>query len=167
MEEEWRAVVGWEGSYEVSNLGSVRTVTREVIRSDGVVQTRKARTLKPTVMNSGHLRVGFSESAKTWAYLVHRLVCEAFHGPAPEGKPLALHWDDNPGNNKATNIYWGDYVDNRRDLYRNRPPRNANKEKTYCSRSHEFTEDNTYWYEGRRQCRECRKYHDLKRGQNE
>jgi hypothetical protein len=39
-------------------------------------------------------------------YKIHRLVCEAFHGPAPEGKPYALHIDENPLNNRADNLKW-------------------------------------------------------------
>jgi hypothetical protein len=45
-------------------------------------------------------------------YKIHRLVCEAFNGPAPEAKPYALHIDENPINNRADNLKWGDQKEN-------------------------------------------------------
>ena len=43
---------------------------------------------------------------------VAQLVCEAFHGPAPEGKPYVLHRDENPRNNRPDNLYWGTQKEN-------------------------------------------------------
>ena len=162
-QEEWRPVVGYEDAYEVSSWGRVRSITRTVTRSDGVSQVRKSRYLKISVMKSGHLRVGISDQATTRGRLIHRLVAEAFLGPPPEGKPLALHWDDNPANNQPSNLRWGTYADNRRDLMRNRPPRNANSEKKFCKRGHPFDEENTYYWLERRQCKKCRSVHELNR----
>lgn len=45
-------------------------------------------------------------------YKVHRLVCEAFHGPAPEGKPYVLHRDEDCANNKPRNLKWGTQKEN-------------------------------------------------------
>jgi hypothetical protein len=49
---------------------------------------------------------------KAGAFLIHRLVCEAFHGPAPEGKPYALHRDEDGANNRPENLYWGTQKEN-------------------------------------------------------
>ena len=49
---------------------------------------------------------------------VHRIVCEAFHGPPPPGKNMACHKDGNAHNNSAANLYWGDAYDNARDRWR-------------------------------------------------
>lgn len=45
-------------------------------------------------------------------YKIHRLVCEAFHGPAPEGKPYVLHADEDATNNRLENISWGSQKEN-------------------------------------------------------
>lgn len=169
MEEEWRPVVGFEGVYEVSDFGNVRSLPRSVTRSDGLVLNFLGKNKKPTVMKSGHLRVGlqFNLSQKT-NQLVHRLVAEAFLGPQPEGKEFVLHWDDDPGNNHVENLRWGTKKDNRNDAVRNGKWRSHNSEKTHCVRGHEFTEENTYrsGTSPNRQCRECRKLHDRKRRGN-
>jgi hypothetical protein len=52
-------------------------------------------------------------------YQVHVLVCTAFNGDAPLGKPLVLHRDDNPHNNHYSNLYWGSQADNVADARRN------------------------------------------------
>lgn len=49
---------------------------------------------------------------------VHRLVCRAFHGPAPEGKPVVAHYDGDPLNNRADNLRWASYLDNFEDSIR-------------------------------------------------
>jgi len=43
---------------------------------------------------------------------IHRLVCEAFHGPAPEGMPVVIHKDENALNNRADNLKWGTQKEN-------------------------------------------------------
>lgn len=45
-------------------------------------------------------------------FKVHRLVCEAFNGAAPDDKPYCLHLDENSANNRADNVYWGDQKEN-------------------------------------------------------
>lgn len=157
---------GIRGCLRGSNFGQVRSLDRVVVRSDGLVLNLKGRIKKPTVMKSGHRRVGlqFDLDRKT-NLLVHRLVAEAFIGPQPEGKPFVLHWDDNPANNYVGNLRWGDRSANRYDSIRNGTARFYNSEKTQCIRQHEFTDENTYFdvTNGKRQCRTCRSMHDKKR----
>lgn len=62
-----------------------------------------------------HRRVKTSKGHR----FVHRLVCEAFHGPPPPGKPHALHRDDDTTNNTPGNLYWGTTQDNANDRKRN------------------------------------------------
>ena len=45
-------------------------------------------------------------------YKIHRLVCEAFHGPAPEGRPIVLHLDEDAMNNAPSNLRWGTQKEN-------------------------------------------------------
>lgn len=140
-EEEWRPVVGWEGLYEVSSHGRLRNL-------------KFARIVKGSPNATGHLVTRLWRDGKPTHAQIHRLVCEAFHGPAPEGKPLVLHWDDNPGNNTAMNLRWGDLSDNQRDSVRNGT--HVNTKKTHCLEGHPLSEENTYnLSSGRRECKTC------------
>lgn len=95
--EEWRPIVGYEGLYEVSNLGRVRSFKwgREEIR-------------KLHITKKGYLEVGLCKEGKQKMFKVHRLVAQAFI-PNPEGLPVINHRDENPKNNKVDNLEWCTY----------------------------------------------------------
>lgn len=152
MEEEWRPVVGFEGRYSVSDRGRVRSESRRVpVRRDkSVTRFAPGKVLKPVPDSHGHLRVYIE--GKTCA--VHRLVCEAFHGPAPEGKPNVLHTNDVPYDNRAENLRWGSQADNIQDIVRNGNHYWANR--TECIHGHPLTLDNVYINpRGGRDCKTC------------
>lgn len=88
--------------------------------------------------------------------IVQWFMALAFHGPAPEGKPLVLHRDDNPKNNTPENLYWGDLQDNQQDVLSN--GNNYGRNKTHCVHGHEYTSENTYRNPktGNRACQTCR-----------
>lgn len=102
--EVWTSVPGYEGRYEVSDLGGVRRVL-----PDG-----RYRILQPYVHNEvGHLRVTLYCAAgckKQW--WVHRLVLFAFEGEPPEDAPLACHKNSDPADNALVNLYWGNESQN-------------------------------------------------------
>jgi hypothetical protein len=85
---------------------------------------------------------------------VHRLVLLAFVGPCPDGLE-GLHWDDDPANNRLSNLRWGTPGDNQRDCIRNGNHWKVNI--THCPRGHEYTDENTYVApgSGHRFCRAC------------
>lgn len=120
MSERWEPIIGYEGLYEVSDMGRVRSLDR--VSTNG--SQRAGRALTPT--GAEHLHVTLSLGGKKVQPLVHRLVLESFVGPCPAGK-IGLHWDDNPKNNKLSNLRWGTYASNMSDSYRNgiRPPAGA------------------------------------------
>ena len=132
---EWRPVPRHEGWYEVSENGYVRRVK-------AAKGTFSGRILKQHLETTGaktvRLRIPGEDASRSW--LVHRLVCEAFHGPAPEGKPNVLHWDDDRANNKASNLRWGNQSENLRDSVRNGS--NYWTSRTHCDRGHPFSGDN-------------------------
>ncbi len=67
-------------------------------------------------------------------YLVHRLICEAFHGRAPEDKPFALHRNGDSKNNRQDNLYWGSGADNHLDMVRHgTKPRGENHKSSRLS----------------------------------
>jgi hypothetical protein len=82
------------------------------------------------------------------------LVLEAFVGPCPDGLE-ACHWDDDPTNNRLSNLRWDTSIANKRDMARNGGG-NQNAHKTHCIRGHEYTPANTYRKRGGgRECRVC------------
>lgn len=74
--EEWRAVVGWEGFYEVSNFGRVRSNTRTVAHSFSGTITRRRQFLTQKPNNSGYPTCGLCRDGKVILYGIHRLVFE-------------------------------------------------------------------------------------------
>jgi hypothetical protein len=117
--EEWRDVPGWEGYYQVCNLGMVRSMPRivESIANGGKLCTRlfKGRILAVTSTESGHLFVTLSRGNKPVSRRVHQLVLEAFVGPRPDGMVCRHFPDRDPTNNRLDNIQWGTSEENTAD----------------------------------------------------
>lgn len=150
--ECWRSVPGYEGLYEVSDLGRVQSLPRRARRGDHFLDV-PGRLLKLTRKDTGHLVCGLSANGKTRLVYVHRLVLEAFAGPAPDGTE-ACHRNDIPTDNRLSNLRWDTSSGNKYDASRN--GRNWLANKTHCARGHEFTPSNTYRRpSGHRQCRRC------------
>lgn len=102
LNEEWRPVVGYEGKYEVSNTGRVRSVDR----IDTENHLRYSQILKQ-IYRRGYARVGLRDGKKQKCYFVHRLVAAAFI-PNPDNLPQINHKDCNPSNNFVDNLEWCD-----------------------------------------------------------
>lgn len=124
--EVWLPVVGREGFYSVSNFGRVKSDARVAMQEvntskPGKLWPRKIRErLRSTyVGRGGYIAVGIRGTGKKSAtHHVHVLVCEAFHGPCPEGM-WALHKNDVRHENHADNLYWGTQQDNADDAVAN------------------------------------------------
>lgn len=108
MNEEWRPVAGYEGYYEVSNTGRVRSLERTAQWTlKGLPRYRPIRTrlLKPTIWNKKRIRFNLSLNGKRRMKFAHRLVCEAFLNN-PNLLPEVNHLDGNPLNNRVDNLEW-------------------------------------------------------------
>lgn len=92
MEEIWKDIKDYEGLYQVSNLGRVKSL-------------RYDRIMKLRTDYRGYLDVLISVKSKTKRYKVHRLVAEAFI-PNPNNLPQVNHIDENKQNNNLTNLEW-------------------------------------------------------------
>lgn len=114
---EWRAVVGYEGMYEVSDTGEVRSVARTVQRSNGADQLVAGKTLTKHPDRRGYHLVSLTRDHKAVHRRVHRLVLEAFAGPCPEGHE-GLHGDGDMHNNHRSNLRWGTRTENVHDSMR-------------------------------------------------
>ena len=107
MENEiWKDVVGYEGLYQVSNLGRVRGLDRLVKHSGEHMRIQKGRILKGLVHSKdGYVYVGLYKKGKYKKIKVHRLVGLAFI-ENPQNKPMINHIDENKENNKLDNLEW-------------------------------------------------------------
>ena len=104
MKEIWKNVEGFEGLYEVSNLGRVKALDRYVVNNGGL-QHKKERILKQRINKNKHCTVVLCKDGKTYPRLVHRLVAIAFI-PNPDNKPIIDHIDTDPTNNRVDNLRW-------------------------------------------------------------
>ena len=103
MTEEWRFIKGYEGIYEVSNHGIVRSVTRKL--PDG--RTRKGIVLRPYIDEDGYKHVSLCKNGKMKHFIVHRLVAESFVDN-PMNLPQVNHKDETKDNNRYDNLEWCD-----------------------------------------------------------
>ena len=105
-EERWLPVMGYEGTYEISSLGRIRSVERSVITKGGAMQLLKGKVLKQYMNQYGYFKVNL----KLKSYFVHILVAEAFvDNPLPEQFTVVNHKDGNASNNCAWNLEWSSY----------------------------------------------------------
>lgn len=120
MTEEWRDIPDWEGFYQASSLGRIRSVDRDIIRIvDGrsIKVRRRGRVLKLELAKTGYLTAGLHRDGGTFTTSVHILVCCAFRGPRPDNSHAA-HNDGNRINNCAENIRWATPQENFEDKIR-------------------------------------------------
>jgi hypothetical protein len=106
--EEWKGVKGFEESYQVSNLGSVRSLDRILIDKNGNKHTFKGKILKQCTDKYGYLRVNlYNNHCQRKFVLVHRLVAEAFI-PNPDNLPQVNHKSEVKTDNSVANLEWCD-----------------------------------------------------------
>lgn len=107
MKYERRAIVGYEGFYEVDNKGNIYSLDREVTNSLGRKKIYYGQKLKLTVTSKGYLRVELNKCGKR-KYAVHRLVALAFVDGYNEenGRITVNHMDGIKTNNDASNLEW-------------------------------------------------------------
>lgn len=163
-DERWLPVVGFEGLYEVSDYGRVRSLDRVVGGPRGSARRIKGRILSPGFSRYGYLTLVLSRDAQPSTVRVHRLVAMCFVGPPPFEEAQVRHLDGNPLNCYFKNLDWGTYSDNMLDRVSH--GRHHNEVKTHCNRGHEFTEANTIveermYHYGPGLARRCRKCHYL------
>lgn len=103
MEEEWRDVVGYEGLYQVSNFGRVRSIVQN--------SNRRKRIMKQKELKSGYMSICLYNRAKPETLLVHRIVATAFI-PNHLGFPQVNHKDEDKANNCVWNLEWCDQTYN-------------------------------------------------------
>jgi len=110
--EAWRDIQGFEGIYQVSNKGNVRSLDRIITYSDGRVYNYSGKKLALTsVNNPGYINVKLSVNQKIITKDIHVLVANAFIDN-PENKPWVNHIDGNKLNNNDWNLEWSTMSEN-------------------------------------------------------
>lgn len=108
MEQEiWKDIPGYEGRYQVSNLGRIRSLDMLVRTKGGKNAVRKGRILSPVVNKDGYYIVCLCDGRSKKGIRVHRIVAYVFV-PNPVGYNIVNHKDRNPANNAASNLEWCD-----------------------------------------------------------
>lgn len=109
IQEEWHPVVGYEGLYQVSSFGRVRSI---LIRPG---TSGRPKILKACAQSDGYLVVAPCRNGKAVLRMVHRLVLEAFIGPCPEGHEAA-HLDGDRSSPKLENLRWVTHSENQSQM---------------------------------------------------
>lgn len=123
MKEVWKPVKGFEGLYEVSNTGKVKSLPRTVNAYNGWPRTfpEKILTLHSSKLTKRHPKpmyhVELWKDNKRVVRMIHRLVAETFI-PNPDGKPQVNHKDGNRMNNSVENLEWATCAENSEHAYR-------------------------------------------------
>ncbi len=145
--EEWRSIPGFEGLYEASNLGRVRSLDHG---------RRKGRVLKQRFLSRReYVVVTMSRNGKYRDQFVHRMVLKAFCGEPPPGYECC-HNNGNPTDNQLENLRWDSRNENSVDQVRHGTHHHVRK--THCPKGHPYDETNTYHHpNGGRICIECRR----------
>lgn len=140
--EEWRPVPGYEGRYEVSNHGRVRSLGFYSGNRFGTRTWRAGRILDGfAIQPQGYRGVALTdEDGVQKVHKVHRLVLRAFKGEPPPDKPDGLHKDDDPANNWIGNLRWGNQSENGYDSVEN--GNHVQARKKTCGLGHLLIEPN-------------------------
>lgn len=115
MEEIWKDIDGYEGYYQVSNLGRVKSLKREVIRSDGHLRPIKECILTPIENNDGYYQIKLSMNGKSHTKRIHQLVGLSFLDKPNDftlDKYEINHIDCDRKNNDVNNLEWITHGDN-------------------------------------------------------
>lgn len=119
MKEVWKDISFFEDAYQVSNLGNLRSKTRERYMGFGKYANIKGQILKATLDKEGYHIAKLCKNAKYTYYKVHRLVMQLFVGKQPKDNPQVNHKDGCKQNNSVMNLEWVSPSDNMKHAYRN------------------------------------------------
>jgi hypothetical protein len=100
--ERWKSIINYEGLYEISSFGNIKS-----LYSTKILKLKKNKKFK-------YLAINLHKNNICKTFYIHRLVLETFIGPCPLGMECR-HLDGNPKNNKLENLCWGTRSENRKD----------------------------------------------------
>ena len=103
--EIWKDIEGYEGLYQVSNLGRVKSLDRVVEGKSSSTRLHRGKILSPGIGSTGYYMVVLYKDGGGCSYTVHRLVSNTFI-PNPHNHPYINHKDENKLNNNVDNLEW-------------------------------------------------------------
>lgn len=106
MTEEWRPVKGYEGLYEVSNIGRVKSVDRYETQKNGITRHRNEKILVLMITQTNRNRVVLCKNGKTKKFFVHQLVAEAFIDNNDKSRKYIHHINHDTLDNSVNNLMW-------------------------------------------------------------
>lgn len=108
QEEIWKDVIDFEGIYEVSNLGRVRSLDKTVYCKNGRFKRMKGKILSPSKHTSAYLIIRLCYGGREYKhYYLHRLIAEHFcHNDDPKNKTQVNHINGKHKDNRACNLEW-------------------------------------------------------------
>lgn len=150
----WKPIPGYEGYYEASDEGQVRSLDRMTVQNRWLV----GRVLKASRVSSGYLAVTLAKDGQRTTRDVHVLVAEAFHAPKADASHVVRHLNGDKLDNRAANLRWGTGTENQIDRIRH--GRNEQSLKTHCPQGHPYAGSNLQLRRGnsgrpRRVCAQC------------
>lgn len=159
--EIWKPVVGYEGIYEVSDQGRVRSLDRIVAHNSGRTQRVYGKAMSVNRNSRGYMNVGLHKNGTLKTGAVHVLVLQAFVGPRPDGQ-VCRHLNGNPIDNRLANLAWGTHSENQYDSILHGTHGLASKDS--CIRGHWLDGLNLFVdSSGWRHCRACKREYDSSR----
>lgn len=155
MAEQWLPILGWEGLYDASDLGRIRSVERMVRSHHESMRRVRARILKQSPDHGGYPSVGLNRAGRRVTKKVANLVALAFLGPRPFPGAAVCHNDGDQTNSRLSNLRYDTYAANERDKIAHGTQRQLAKDR--CPQDHPYDEANTYVNPrtGHRSCRTC------------
>lgn len=136
--ENWLPIPGWEGFYEVSDMGRVRSVDRMVANAVSTY-LRRGCVLRANSTQGGYLTVMLWRNSQSQRFTIHKLVLTTFVGPRPLGYE-GCHGPGGQRDNSLANLRWDTVSANKLDTVR--AGTHAESRKTHCIRGHLLVEPN-------------------------
>lgn len=117
MAEIWKDVPGYEGKYQASTYGRIRSLGRFRVGRYGNLCKISGKMLKFTTMDNGYLAISMHLNSAQKTRLVHQVVLETFVGPCPPGMQTRHFPDADKSNNRLANLEWASHQQNMKDQY--------------------------------------------------
>lgn len=148
MMEKWKDIKGYEGYYQISNKGRVKSLNRIVYKKNGRKHTWKERILNHYISKTGYCFIKLRVNNEVSGFSIHRLVLSHFTKNI-KNKPCINHKDGDKLNNISSNLEWCTYSENHKHAYKLGLMKPAMKGRTgYLSSTgcevHQFSLDNQY-----------------------